>query len=103
MSNADAEKDVAAMQESTDSVATVSPGESVETLKAVGAPTEAVSPLGYHVNWLSVIFLVSLVGLLIAGTSADFDLQNVSKMIGTGIFSVREYLISTVTKGDRWS
>ncbi|CAA7267087.1 unnamed protein product [Cyclocybe aegerita] len=34
-----------------------------------GAPTEKISPLGYHVDWLSVIFL------------------NVSKMIGTGVFT----------------
>ncbi|RXW21755.1 hypothetical protein EST38_g4092 [Candolleomyces aberdarensis] len=34
-----------------------------------GAPTEKISPLGYHVDWISVIFL------------------NVSKMIGTGVFS----------------
>lgn len=25
--------------------------------EAVGAPVEAVSPLGYHVNWIAVIFL----------------------------------------------
>lgn len=25
----------------------------------VGAPTEKVSPLGYHVDWISVVFLVS--------------------------------------------
>ncbi|KAF6754530.1 high affinity methionine permease [Ephemerocybe angulata] len=34
-----------------------------------GAPVEKVSPLGYHVDWVSVIFL------------------NVSKMIGTGVFT----------------
>ncbi|KAF8640320.1 hypothetical protein AX16_010215 [Volvariella volvacea WC 439] len=34
-----------------------------------GAPTEKVSPLGYHVDWISVIFL------------------NISKMIGTGVFT----------------
>ncbi|EAT77829.1 hypothetical protein HBI56_192910 [Parastagonospora nodorum] len=37
--------------------------------EAVGAPVETHSPLGYHVNWLTVIFL------------------NVNHMIGTGIFS----------------
>ncbi|KAG9185625.1 hypothetical protein G6011_06956 [Alternaria panax] len=37
--------------------------------EAVGAPVESDSPLGYHVNWLTVIFL------------------NVNHMIGTGIFS----------------
>jgi hypothetical protein len=25
-----------------------------------GAPTEKISPLGYHVDWISVIFLVCL-------------------------------------------
>ncbi|TFK40147.1 high affinity methionine permease [Crucibulum laeve] len=34
-----------------------------------GAPTEKISPLGYHVDWISVIFL------------------NISKMIGTGVFT----------------
>ncbi|RSM09155.1 hypothetical protein CEP52_004307 [Fusarium oligoseptatum] len=37
--------------------------------EAVGAPVESKSPLGYHVGWLTVIFL------------------NVNMMIGTGIFS----------------
>ena len=37
--------------------------------EAVGAPVEKHSPLGYHVNWLTVIFL------------------NVNHMVGTGIFS----------------
>ena len=37
--------------------------------EAVGAPVETHSPLGYHVNWLTVIFL------------------NVNHMVGTGIFS----------------
>ncbi|KAK7923709.1 hypothetical protein PG985_007780 [Apiospora marii] len=37
--------------------------------EAVGAPVENRSPLGYHVGWLTVIFL------------------NVNQMIGTGIFS----------------
>ncbi|OLN96833.1 High-affinity methionine permease 4 [Colletotrichum chlorophyti] len=37
--------------------------------EAVGAPVEKQSPLGYHVGWLTVIFL------------------NVNQMIGTGIFS----------------
>ncbi|KAK7990076.1 hypothetical protein PG989_010391 [Apiospora arundinis] len=37
--------------------------------EAVGAPVEHKSPLGYHVGWLTVIFL------------------NVNQMIGTGIFS----------------
>ncbi|KDR67095.1 hypothetical protein GALMADRAFT_80163 [Galerina marginata CBS 339.88] len=35
----------------------------------VGAPTEKVSPLGYHVDWITVIFL------------------NISRMIGTGVFT----------------
>ncbi|OLN87557.1 High-affinity methionine permease 5 [Colletotrichum chlorophyti] len=37
--------------------------------EAVGAPVEAESPLGYHVNWIAIIFL------------------NVNMMIGTGVFS----------------
>lgn len=40
--------------------------------EAVGAPVESRSPLGYHVGWLTVIFL------------------NVNQMIGTGIFSTRK-------------
>lgn len=41
--------------------------------EAAGAPVESSSPLGYHVGWLTVIFL------------------NVNQMIGTGIFSTRAY------------
>ncbi|KAG4269247.1 hypothetical protein FPRO04_12122 [Fusarium proliferatum] len=37
--------------------------------EAIGAPVETNSPLGYHVGWLTIIFL------------------NVNQMIGTGIFS----------------
>lgn len=37
--------------------------------EAVGAPVESNSPLGYHVNWITIIFL------------------NVNHMVGTGIFS----------------
>ncbi|KAG7132932.1 High-affinity methionine permease like protein [Verticillium longisporum] len=37
--------------------------------EAAGAPVESKSPLGYHVNWVTVIFL------------------NINMMIGTGIFS----------------
>lgn len=39
--------------------------------EAAGAPVESKSPLGYHVGWLTVVFL------------------NVNQMIGTGIFSTR--------------
>lgn len=39
--------------------------------EAVGAPIESDSPLGYHVGWLTIVFL------------------NVNQMIGTGIFSTR--------------
>jgi hypothetical protein len=39
-----------------------------------GAPVEKISPLGYHVDWISVIFL------------------NVSKMIGTGVFTTRRFI-----------
>jgi hypothetical protein len=28
-------------------------------IHGVGAPTEKISPLGYHVDWISVVFLVS--------------------------------------------
>jgi hypothetical protein len=38
-----------------------------------GAPVEQVSPLGYHVGWAGILFL------------------NVSQMVGTGIFSTREF------------
>lgn len=44
--------------------------------EASGAPIENDSPLGYSVNWLTVIFL------------------NLSKMIGTGVFSTRWLLSS---------
>lgn len=40
--------------------------------EAIGAPVESNSPLGYHVGWLTIIFL------------------NVNQMIGTGIFSTRK-------------
>lgn len=40
--------------------------------EAVGAPVETQSPLGYHVNWVTVVFL------------------NVNMMVGTGIFSTRK-------------
>lgn len=39
--------------------------------EAIGAPVESHSPLGYHVGWLTIIFL------------------NVNQMVGTGIFSTR--------------
>ncbi|KAF4970846.1 hypothetical protein FSARC_2212 [Fusarium sarcochroum] len=41
--------------------------------EAVGAPVEANSPLGYSVGPVTIVFL------------------NISKMIGTGVFSTREY------------
>lgn len=41
--------------------------------EASGAPVEVNSPLGYSVGWVTVIFL------------------NLSKMIGTGVFSTRMY------------
>jgi hypothetical protein len=44
--------------------------------EASGAPVETHSPLGYSVGWVTIVFL------------------NVSKMIGTGVFSTR--------KGHRW-
>ncbi|KAI6307374.1 hypothetical protein MCOR29_009718 [Pyricularia oryzae] len=44
-------------------------GSSAAYQEAVGAPVESKSPLGYHVGWMTIIFL------------------NVNQMIGTGIFS----------------
>lgn len=40
-----------------------------DAVVAVGAPVEKISPLGYHVGWVSVLFL------------------NISKMIGTGVYT----------------
>lgn len=40
--------------------------------EAVGAPVESSSPLGYHVNWIAIIFL------------------NINMMVGTGVFSTRK-------------
>lgn len=40
--------------------------------EASGAPVEVHSPLGYSVGWVTVVFL------------------NLSKMIGTGVFSTRK-------------
>lgn len=50
---------------------------------ASGAPVEESSPLGYDVGPLTILFL------------------NVSKMIGTGIFSTRKSLLSPIL-GGRW-
>jgi len=44
--------------------------------EASGAPVEVNSPLGYSVGWVTVIFL------------------NLSKMIGTGVFSTRTYTLN---------
>jgi hypothetical protein len=41
--------------------------------EASGAPVESKSPLGYSVGWITIVFL------------------NLSKMVGTGIFSTREF------------
>ncbi len=43
--------------------------------EASGAPVEAASPMGYSVNAFTILFL------------------NINMMIGTGIFSTREYFI----------
>lgn len=48
--------------------------------EAVGAPVESRSPLGYHVGWVTVIFL------------------NVNQMIGTGIFSTRTCNFETTSR-----
>ncbi|KAI1177620.1 high-affinity methionine permease [Nemania sp. FL0916] len=55
--------------ELTYTVAKAHNGSGVTYQEAVGAPVESKSPLGYHVGWVTVIFL------------------NVNQMIGTGIFS----------------
>ncbi|KAI1428242.1 high-affinity methionine permease [Xylaria sp. FL1777] len=55
--------------ELTYTVAKANNGSGVAYQEAVGAPVESNSPLGYHVGWVTVIFL------------------NVNQMIGTGIFS----------------
>ncbi|KAF8972118.1 high affinity methionine permease [Flammula alnicola] len=43
-----------------------------------GAPIEKVSPLGYHVDWVTVVFL------------------NISKMIGTGVFTTPGSILKAV-------
>ncbi|KAK7539111.1 high-affinity methionine permease [Phyllosticta paracitricarpa] len=43
---------------------------------ATGAPVEKESPLGYEVNWISIIFL------------------NISQMVGTGVFSTASSILS---------
>lgn len=53
----DKEKNVYSIQ-TVDSVSEVASYEDAAVTQ--GAPTEKISPLGYHVDWLSVIFLVSL-------------------------------------------
>jgi hypothetical protein len=45
--------------------------------EASGAPVEVNSPLGYSVGWVTVVFL------------------NLSKMIGTGVFSTRTYSLKS--------
>lgn len=57
----------------TYTVAKAQNGSGLTYQEAVGAPVESKSPLGYHVGWVTVIFL------------------NVNQMIGTGIFSTRKY------------
>lgn len=47
-------------------------GAGVAYQEATGAPVESSSPLGYHVGWVTIIFL------------------NINQMIGTGIFSTRK-------------
>ncbi|KAF9484383.1 high affinity methionine permease [Pholiota conissans] len=43
-----------------------------------GAPIEKISPLGYHVDWITVVFL------------------NISKMIGTGVFTTPGSILKAV-------
>ena len=46
--------------------------------EAIGAPVESNSPLGYHVGWATILFL------------------NINQMIGTGIFSTRMSMQSSI-------
>ncbi|KAK2695789.1 hypothetical protein QWA68_004061 [Fusarium oxysporum] len=46
--------------------------------EAVGAPFKTRSPLRYHVNWLTIIFL------------------NLNHMVGTGIFSTPATILSLI-------
>ncbi|SCO76387.1 uncharacterized protein FRV6_00599 [Fusarium oxysporum] len=48
------------------------------TYEAVGAPFKTRSPLRYHVNWLTIIFL------------------NLNHMVGTGIFSTPATILSLI-------
>ena len=48
-------------------------GTAATTQEASGAPVEIDSPLGYHVNWYTIIFL------------------NIGQMVGTGVFSTRRF------------
>jgi hypothetical protein len=50
-----------------------------------GAPVEQVSPLGYHVGWAGILFL------------------NVSQMVGTGVFSTREFHLISMIRYQRGS
>lgn len=43
--------------------------------EASGAPVETRSPLGYRVQWFTIIFL------------------NIGQMVGTGVFSTREFML----------
>lgn len=56
--------------------------------EATGAPVEVNSPLGYHVNWFTIIFL------------------NVGQMVGTGVFSTRKlslyYTCEDLTNFGSW-
>lgn len=49
--------------------------------EAVGAPVESTSPLGYHVGWVTILFL------------------NINQMIGTGIFSTRKLIPAAQERG----
>ncbi|KAI0438117.1 high-affinity methionine permease [Xylaria telfairii] len=53
----------------TYTVAKAHNGSGITYQEAVGAPVESKSPLGYHVGWVTVIFL------------------NINQMIGTGVFA----------------
>lgn len=60
-----------------------------EAAVTTGAPVEKISPLGYHVDSLTVVFLVNTHITILPFCMLISPHQNVSKMIGTGVFSTR--------------
>lgn len=68
---------------------------SIPSYEETGTPVEVVSPLGYHVDWISVIFLVSSQEKS-CYTLADGIGQNVSRTIGIGVFTTRELNVPSI-------